>query len=72
MANAPKYPAMALVNPTDPDRPLTMAEVRAILDRGRAEAEAGLGTDLELLLAKWDAEDAAAPPARHPGKSSAA
>jgi len=49
-----------------------MAEARAILDRGRAEAEAGLGTDLELLLAKWDAEDAADSATRRPGKSSAA
>jgi hypothetical protein len=63
---------MPLTDPTNPDRPLTMAEARAILDRGRAEAEAGLGTDLELLLAKWDAEDAAESPTRRAGKSSAA
>lgn len=66
------YPGMPFVDPNNPDRPLTVAEVRAMLDRGRAEAEAGQGTDLELLLAKWDAEDAADHPTRRTGKPSAA
>jgi hypothetical protein len=43
-----------------------------MLDRGRAEAEAGQGTDLELLLAQWDAEDLADHPTRRTGKSSVA
>jgi hypothetical protein len=65
-------PAMPLADPNNPDRPLSVADVRAMLDRGRAEAATGQGTDLELLLAQWDAEDAADHPTRRTGKSSAA
>ena len=65
-------PAIPLADPNNPDRPLSVAEIRALLDRGRAEAEAGQGTDLELLLAQWDAEDAADRPTRRTGKSSVA
>jgi hypothetical protein len=66
------YADMPFVDPNNPDRPLTVAEIRAMLDRGRAEAEAAQGIDLDLLLAKWDAEDAADHPTRQTGKSSAA
>jgi hypothetical protein len=66
------YRAMPLADPNNPDRALSVAEVRALLDRGRAEAAAGQGTDLELLLAQWDAEDAADHPTRRTGKSSVA
>jgi len=63
---------MPFVDPNNPDHSLTVTEVRAMLDRGRTEAEAGQGTDLDLLLAKWDEEDAAELPAQQTGKSSAA
>ena len=61
---------MPFMDPTDPERPLTLVEIRAMLDRGRAEA--GQGTDLNLLLAQWEAEDAADQRAQHSGKPSAA
>jgi hypothetical protein len=72
VAGVAYYPGMPFADPNNPDRPLTMAELRAMLDRGRAEAEAGQGTDLELLLSKWDAEDAADHPTRRTGKPAAA
>jgi len=43
-----------------------------MLDRGRAEAEAGQGIALNLLLAQWEAEDGVDQRARHSGKPSAA
>ena len=61
---------MPFMDPTDPERPLTLVEIRAMLDRARMEA--GQGTDLNLLLAQWEAEDAADQRARHSGKPSAA
>ena len=64
--------AMPFLDPDNPERPLTLLEIQAILDRGRAEAEAGHGTDLNLLLAKWKAEDAADQRAQRSGKPSAA
>jgi hypothetical protein len=63
---------MAFMDPNNPDRPLTAGDIRAMLDRGRAEAEAGQGADLDLLLAQWEAEDAADLRARRPDKPSAA
>jgi hypothetical protein len=48
---------MPFMDPTDLERPLTLAEIRAVLDRGRVEAETREGTDLNLLLAQWEAED---------------
>ena len=60
------------MDPTDPERPLTLVEIRAMLDRGRPEAEAEQGTALNLLLAQWKAEDGADQRARHSGKPSAA
>lgn len=65
-------PKMPLADPNNPDRPLSVAEVRAMLDRGRAEAEAGQGTDLERLLAQWDVEDSADHPTRRTGNLSVA
>jgi hypothetical protein len=63
---------MSFRDPTNPERPLTLVEIRAMLDRGRAEAEAGQGIDLKLLLAQWEAEDAADQQAQHSGRPSAA
>ena len=63
---------MAFADPKNPDRPLTEAEIPAMLERRRAEAEAGLGTDLDLLLAEWEAENAADRRAMRPDKPSAA
>jgi hypothetical protein len=63
---------MSFMDPSNPERPLTLAEIRAMLDRGRAEAEAGQGTDVSLLLAQWEAEDAADQRAQRSGKPSAA
>jgi hypothetical protein len=60
---------MPFVDPDNPDRRLTVTEIRAMLDRGRAEAKAEQGTDLDLLLAKWDEDEL---PAQQTGKSSAA
>lgn len=63
---------MPFMDPNNPDRPLTADEIRTMLDRGRAEAEAGQGTDLDLLLMHWEAEDAADLRAQRPDKPSAA
>jgi hypothetical protein len=60
------------LTPNNPDRPLTPAEICAILARGRTEAEAGQGTDLEMLLAQWEAEDATGLPTQRPNTPSAA
>lgn len=64
--------SMAFVDPNNPDRPLSLAEIRAMIERGRAEAAAGQGTDLDELLAEWEAEDTAALQAQRAGKPSAA
>jgi hypothetical protein len=63
---------MPLMDPNNPDRPLTEGEIRATLERGRAEAEAGQGADLDILLAQWEAEDAADRRTQRPDKPSAA
>jgi hypothetical protein len=65
-------PVMPFMDPNKPDQPLTLDEIRAMLDRGRAEAEAGQGADLNVLLAQWEAEDAADLRVQRPDKPSAA
>ena len=67
----PNHRTMPFMDPTDPERPLTLVEIRAMLDRARREAEAGQGTDLNLLLAQWETEDGADQRARQSGKPSA-
>jgi hypothetical protein len=67
------YPLiMPFTDPNNPNRPLTLGEIRALLDRGRAEAETGQGADLDGLLAHWEAEDATDLRGQRPDKPSAA
>jgi hypothetical protein len=63
---------MPFVDPNNLDRPLTLAEVRASIARGEADADAGRASDLDELLAEWEAEDEADRQARLRGKPSAA
>jgi hypothetical protein len=63
---------MPFMDPNNPDRPLTLDEIRTMLARGRAEAETGQGANLDGLLAEWEAEDAADLRAQRPDKPSAA
>jgi len=50
---------MPFVDPNNPDQPLTLAEIRARIARGEADASAGRVSDLDELLAEWEAEDEA-------------
>lgn len=72
-AASPVYlPAMALVDPKNPNRPLSLAAIRAMIARGEADVDAGRVSDLDELLAEWEAEDEAERRARVRGKPSAA
>jgi hypothetical protein len=64
--------AMALVNPKNPTRPLCLSDIRAMIARGEADIDAGRVSDLDELLAEWEAEDEAERRARVRGKPSAA
>jgi hypothetical protein len=64
--------AMALVNPKNPTRPLCLLDIRAMIARGEADIDAGRVSDLDELLAEWEAEDEAERRARVRGKPSAA
>ena len=50
---------MPFVDPKNPNRTLTEAEIRAIIARGEADIEAGRFSDLDELLAEWQEEDEA-------------
>jgi len=63
---------MPFVDPNNPDRPLTLAEIRARIARGEADADDGHVCDLDELLAEWKAEDEADRRGRVRGKPSAA
>jgi len=63
---------MALVDPKNPNRPLSLSDIRAMIARGEADVDAGRVSDLDELLAEWDAEDEAERRARVGGKPSAA
>jgi len=63
---------MALVDPKYPNRPLSLSDIRAMIARGEADVDAGRVSDLDELLAEWDAEDEAERRARVGGKPSAA
>ena len=52
-------PGMPFVDPKNPNRTLTEAEIRAIIARGEADIEAGRFSDLDELLAEWQEEDEA-------------
>ena len=67
------YPlVMAFADPNNPDRPLGLAEIRARIARGEADADEGRLSDLDELLAEWEAEDEADRQGRVRGKPSAA
>ena len=61
------YPlVMPFVDPNQPDQPLTPAEIRARIARGEADVGAGRVSDLDELLAEWEAEDGADRPGQCP------
>lgn len=51
---------MPFVDPKNLRRPLALTEIHAMITRGEADADAGRVSDLDELLAEWDAEDRAA------------
>jgi len=49
---------MALVDPKNPNRPLSLVDISAMIARGEADVDAGRVSALDELLAEWEAEDA--------------
>ena len=46
-------PAMALADPKNPNRPLSLSDIRAMIARGEADGGASRVSDLDELLAEW-------------------
>lgn len=63
---------MALVDPKNPNHPLSLSDIRTMIARGEADVDAGRVSDLDELLAEWEAEDEAERRARVRGKPSPA